>query len=84
MDELQLPKGTIVISVPSVAKGHELVETFHAGGAQSALVGMTEEGEIVVTVDPDEFFRLQGMTNGETTIEITENGVSTPRKRGQA
>lgn len=84
MDEIQLPKGTIVISVPSIAKGHELVETFHGGGAPSAVVGLTEEGEIVVAIEPEEFFRMQGMTNGDMTIEITENGISTPIKRGQA
>lgn len=84
MDEMQLPKGTIVISVPSVEKGHELVEMFQSGGATSAVLGMTQEGEIVIAVEPGEFSRLQGMTSGDMTIEITEDGIATPTKRGKA
>jgi len=84
MDEVQLPKGTIVIAVSTVKEGHELVETFQNGGAQSAVLGVTEDGEIVIAIDPEEFFGLQGLTNGEMTIEITQDGVSTPVKRGSA
>jgi chemotaxis signal transduction protein len=84
MDEMQLPEGTIVIAVSTVEEGHKLLETFRNGGAQSAVLGVTEDGEIVIAIEPAEFFSLQGLTNGEMTIEITQDGVSTAVKRGSA
>lgn len=83
-DKVDLPKGTIIVSVPDAEKAHELAEMFRAGGAQSAIVGETEEGEIVVAVDPDEFFALQGMSDGDKTLEITQGGASKPKTRGRA